>query len=337
MATPRKFADLLRKGIWEIQRLESKQEKKLLKDIYEELGCVIGRQASTIDYYLRKHVPTSINELEQLGQEIFRRGCLDQAWLESFLQSGGHPRPSSVYDRILTSTTVQATEQQNTPYRRTKWHNVRKVFSSKSYILESQVELQATSDFDLESVRHRITADDMPLIEKVQVEFKPGFREGGAFQHRILKNVPGYFVWIVEFNPPLKKDQKASYSYKYHVADIKPWTYEECEDLFNCGEMNKKFATARYYVNAPIDDLQIRIEFPSCYPISLPSTGGFGVYYDVVDDINEKTRILAEKGFSANYNPSFQQWTLELKVRNAVPSLSYELQWFPPRRDKLQT
>ena len=85
----RQFGELLRTGILAIQRQESHTSKKLLREIYAELGSAIGRKASTIEYYLKGHVPQARYEVEQLARDLFARGTLDRDWLEAFFGEWG--------------------------------------------------------------------------------------------------------------------------------------------------------------------------------------------------------------------------------------------------------
>lgn len=336
MELPDRFANLLREGTEAIQRNESIERKKPLKMIYEELGTRIGKKVSTIEYYLKGHVPGTVKQLEQLGEEILRRGGLEKGWLEEFLITGGHPNPSSVLAELVNQSEAQPTNPQPFHYKRTKMVVVRKLHPNRYFYSETNIEIEVVGNSDLEYVRHLSWAIDMPMYEKIKLEFQSLSRDGqGTMRDRVLKDVPGIFSWRVDFLPPLKQGQKASYIYKQHIDNWYPWTYEDCEKFYETGEMMTKYATARYKIPVSVDHFQLRMEFPAYYPISLPTTGGFGVYFSLGEDFNEKTRIIAEKGFSVNCNHALQKWTMELNVKNALAGFSYELQWFPPRKNQL--
>lgn len=338
MELPDRFANLLREGTEAIQRNESLEHKKPLRTIYAELGIAIDRKSSTIEYYLKKHVPKSIKELEQLAEEIFKRGGMAKWWLEQFLLAGGHPNASSVCNRLLTPTTGQPINQYEYQHKSLKWHHYVKRTSNRSSISYSQAEIQSTSDTGLEFVRHRNIAELPNENESLFLEFTPGMRSDfGAVSHRILKQNPELLVWIVLFDPPLCSGQIASYSYKQNNGMLKNWTFEDIEEMFDAGIITQKVACLRYTLLVPADSFKVTLEFPPGYPISLPSSGGIGVYHSVVEDLAEKTRLIAENSFAANFDRTTKQWVLQLEVNQARAGLSYELQWIPPRRQKIAT
>ena len=84
------------------------------------------------------------------------------------------------------------------------------------------------------------------------------------------------------------------------------------------------------------DVLHLRIEFPRGYPISLPSTGGFGVYQGPAEVLSEKTRLVAQNAFVATNGSQGDQWTLELRATQARAGSSYEISWIPPRKERLK-
>lgn len=337
MATLKSFADLLREGIDEIQRKESMNEKKTRKEIYEELGTAISRQASTIDYYLRHNanVPRAINEVEILAREIFRRGGMDRKWLEQFLIKGDHPNPAPICDELLTFEVNQSSNHTDTLYKWLRLHHHVKRLSNRTLIANTQVELQVTSDSGLDSVRHRNIAEKPGELENLLLEFVPGKRDDqGRIDHRIGMHNPDLVLWYVLFDPPLRKGQIVSYSFTQTQEFFKYWTFEEYEQFFMLSA-NRRFASLRRTVIAPIDELKITIEFPPGYPITLPASGGFTVYRSAAEDYPEKTRLIAKNSFLANYDRASNQWVIQLGVDYAKLGLSYEIQWIPPRKDKI--
>jgi len=336
MEFPDRFANLLREGTETIQRNESTNRKTPLKKIYEELAKKIDKKGSTIEYYLKGHVPGTVTQLEQLAEEIFKRGRMDKWWLEQFLLAGDHPQASSVCNRLLTPDVGQQINQYEYQYTWLKMHHYVKRASSKSSISFTQAEIQSTSDTGLEFVRHRNIADLPDENESLFLEFTPGERrDRGTIKRQILKQSPELLTWMVLFDPPLPMGQTASYSYRQNNGMLKNWTLEDVEEMFNAGTITKKVAFLRYTLLVPIKDFKVTLEFPPGYPISLPSSGGIGVYHSVVEDLAEKTRLIAENSFAATFDRTTKQWVLQLAVNQARAGLSYELQWIPPRRQKI--
>jgi hypothetical protein len=337
MATENSFADLLRKGIDEIQRRESLNEKKPRREIYEELGVAINRRGSTIDYYLRPddNVPSAINELEALAREIYKRGGMETGWLEQFLIKGGHPNPATICDKLLQSQTSQPSNQPDTLYKWIKLHHYIKRRSDRTLVTTTEVELEVTADSGLESVRHRNIGEKPGELENLILNFVPAKREDyGRIEHKIDVQNPELLVWYVLFRPPLRKGQIVSYSFTQTQEFSRYWSYEEHEPyLLNS---TKRYAHIRRTVLAPIEDFMFSLEFPQGYPITLPSSGGFNVYRSSAEDHLEKTRLITGGNFLARLDPVTKQWLLHLHVINAKIGLSYEIQWIPPRKDKIR-
>ncbi|MFN8490162.1 MAG: ATP-binding protein [Caldilineaceae bacterium] len=95
---PEKFAQLLSEGIHRVRIAEF----KAIQIVQDELGHALGRDGgSAIEYWRKGHVPGQLAELEMLAREIVRRGHLERAWLEKFLQSAGHPKPQRLCDELF--------------------------------------------------------------------------------------------------------------------------------------------------------------------------------------------------------------------------------------------
>ena len=336
MADSLEFAELLRVGILEIQRQESQGKKKLLKDIQQELARSINRNATTIQNFLKGNVPTTKIVLEQLAREIFSRGGLTRDWLEDFLEKGGHPNPSVIIDDLLLSIPEQVDNQGGYLYKRLKLHTHQQIFPQGRCTSTTHVEIKVISDSTLEAIRHRFVTDNVLASESIKLHFIPGQRSGGGLiEHRVLKNTPDILVWMIDFVPPLKPNQTASYTYVQTRDNWHPWTYEDCEKLNNAGISLGVLVRARWTVLIPVDDFKFTVELPLNYPISLPTSGGFGVYLGLAEELKEKTRLIAGKCFSANYDLVKKQWILELHVKNARPGLQYEIQWIPPLQEQI--
>jgi hypothetical protein len=100
--SPEKFARLLTEAIYKIQVQESKTVKKTLGIVQDELGYALGREGgSAVEYWRKGHIPASIDDIERLGHELVKRGGLNQAELEQFLLSAGHPQTLELCNQLF--------------------------------------------------------------------------------------------------------------------------------------------------------------------------------------------------------------------------------------------
>lgn len=100
--SPDKFAQLLTEAVHRIRIHESRTIKKTIRILQDELGYALGRGGgSCIEYWRKGHIPTSVDSVEKLAQELVERGGLDRKGLEEFLSSAGHPQPTAVCDELL--------------------------------------------------------------------------------------------------------------------------------------------------------------------------------------------------------------------------------------------
>lgn len=332
MGDPQKFSELLYQGIQAIRSQESSHKRKLVKDIHTELALAIGRRPTTIEHYLRRNVPTTSYELETLARSIFMRGHLNKEWLEGFLLTGGHHNVSEALNEIIgveNNGSINADESYL--FIRRKLESVYELFPDRSRVSKTYIELEATSDLEVESVRHRNIADITDEFDGLELEFEPGEHSAeGTLNNRIVKKDPNILIWIVEFTPPLKKGEVVSYSYSHKKLKTLNWTREDCEFLFKNGLSNKKLAVWRYTLAAPTEIFSATVKFPSHYPIALPPSGGFCAYMGMAEDLREKTRLIAENAFSAHFDATKDRWELRLQVNNGRVGMGYELQWIPP-------
>ena len=251
MESPAEFAELLYQGILTIQRNESHQKKKLIKDIVEELGYAIGRQASTIDHYRKGNTPTSVVELEQLARGVPDTGRRI-SWLERFVRTGGHPRPITACDELIASIPRPIDDRTPYLYKRTLW-NVERKFTRTALVQTHRIELEVMSELGMDLAGHRYISETPDQVSDIQLQFVPGNRDGrGTMQQLMQRHIPNILEWAVEFTPSLEKGQKASYGYRQEYSRFRPWTYEECEELFNSKLIRRKFAYYRLNNNVQV-------------------------------------------------------------------------------------
>jgi len=106
-ASAERFGQLLTQGIHSIKA----REGKTIATIEDELGYLLGKEGgAAIGHYRRGRGIPPLPEVEKLGLTIMKRGLIDQAWLEAFLRSAGHPAPAIVVDERLPRLTADHPE-----------------------------------------------------------------------------------------------------------------------------------------------------------------------------------------------------------------------------------
>ena len=99
---PEKFAELLTVAV----RTIAVRRNRTVASIQDELGYILGREGgSAIEYWRKGHVPANLVDLELLAETLVKQNGLNQAQLELFLRSGGHPSPEAVSPRLFLSLT----------------------------------------------------------------------------------------------------------------------------------------------------------------------------------------------------------------------------------------
>lgn len=119
---PRKFGELLTKGVYAIRAAEPHKTIKLIQhELGEALG--IGNGNSSLNYWRRGHIPFEWRQVEELAVQFMRRAHVDHAWVARFLDSAGAPNPQLLADQLYARAlgnplrTAQTTSAvSNAPY-----------------------------------------------------------------------------------------------------------------------------------------------------------------------------------------------------------------------------
>jgi tetratricopeptide (TPR) repeat protein len=91
IAFPQRFAELLTEAIRRIHA----REGKAIRAIQDELGYLLGREGgAAVEHWRKGRIVPPLPDVERLARALVQRGLLDQAWLEAFLRSAGHPAPA---------------------------------------------------------------------------------------------------------------------------------------------------------------------------------------------------------------------------------------------------
>jgi len=100
--SPEKFAQLLTQAVHRIRVHESRTIRKTVGIVQDELGYALGREGgSCIEYWRKGYIPATMGDVERLARELVSRGGLDQEELRGFLDSAGHPQPTSLCDELF--------------------------------------------------------------------------------------------------------------------------------------------------------------------------------------------------------------------------------------------
>ncbi len=94
------FGRLLKAGLSSIAACEG----KTAPIVEDELGDQIGVAAASIQRYKAGHIPPDARPVAILAEAAVRRGHLDRAWLQAFLQAAAYPAPASLLDRLCPSS-----------------------------------------------------------------------------------------------------------------------------------------------------------------------------------------------------------------------------------------
>jgi len=110
---PTRFGDLLKKAIDVISANERKS-KAVVKD---ELGYALGRDTggSSIEYWMKGHVPASVEEVLKLTTLLVQRGGLDYADTRAFLESAGLGTQEAMIKDLFSTSPKKLPEEKPFP------------------------------------------------------------------------------------------------------------------------------------------------------------------------------------------------------------------------------
>lgn len=200
---------------------------------------------------------------------------------------------------------------------------------------ERAITLEATRQ-PLTTVYHRrfFQAD---LITDWTLEVEPVFRDGGG-QIKCNRKSHNYGTvhWYIDFDPPLLPGQRAKYIMRQTIKTDAVGTYEAILKDYQEGRLPYPYSRLATRIAVPTARLEMRLEFPAGYPVTLPREGGFDVRVGGADAVDERTRLHEENAFKLLYDRMRNVRTLELKVVNALQGYSYYMQFVPPMASVLE-
>lgn len=101
------FGRLFKAGMSSIANCEGKTSPVIEAD----LGDQIGVTSHTIQRYKAGQLPTEAHVVHMLAEACVRRGHLNRAWLEAFLQSARYPQPATLINQLCPSTAAPLSAQ----------------------------------------------------------------------------------------------------------------------------------------------------------------------------------------------------------------------------------
>lgn len=322
------FGNLLTHGIEAIQKTASIKEKKKVSQVVKELAEAIGRKASTIEWYRKNHPPTTQIELERLAQEIFSRGKLSPDWLEQFLIKGGHRSWQEATNKIALSNSTVLDLEDTFCYKRNKLYISKQILPdgvSESFI---QTEIEVLSAEPIVDLRNKVINLAIPISE-FEVKLLQYHRaDGGMVAIRTLAVHEPICQWAVQFDPPLKQGQKASYAYKT-VRKSFSMTRLEIESQYQQGLRRGNYEFWSLKIETPIDELEVQIIFPMYFEITPPPEGWLNVYKGSHEQRKELKALLSQGCFSASRDSKLNRWMIRLKIAPVIPGHRYAVCWRP--------
>lgn len=100
-----KFAQVLTEAIHKIRIQESRDTKKTIAILQDELGYALGREGgSSIEYWRKGHIPATVGDVEKLARQLVNRGGLDKETLGQFLASADHPNPAQLSSALFPAS-----------------------------------------------------------------------------------------------------------------------------------------------------------------------------------------------------------------------------------------
>jgi hypothetical protein len=103
--SPSEFGKLLKKAIANIA--ENQDETR--RSVQDRLGLALGRTGvSPIDYWERGYVPSRMEDIEKLAQELVRqKGITEKNHLLKFLNSANYPNVNQLYSELLPALSYE--------------------------------------------------------------------------------------------------------------------------------------------------------------------------------------------------------------------------------------
>jgi hypothetical protein len=319
------FSTLLSRAI---RRIHAETGIKI-SDIEDEIGQAIGFEGGDMirRWRYKRELP-EITQLEALVKKLVKQEGI-RTWdeAEEFLSSGGHSEPSNLRGILFPE---QSQVEPKPLFKRTRMSSIRTLAHDGFATTYWETEIEVLSGY-VDSVRHRKWSKPAKFSE-FHIEFRPGYFEGSMeMREEILESSNNQVEWLVVFDPPLLRGQKASYTCVeiYHPGYA--MTREESIDRYQRGVQLRNYQRWRQNMLVHTDVMYTKHIFPSGYPISVPKeVGWFGVYVGSAQHQQETARIIATDNFSVEFDDSQKQWVMEFTAQPAYSGFGYELRWLAP-------
>lgn len=180
----------------------------------------------------------------------------------------------------------------------------------------------------LRSVSFRLIQDEPSEAWELSLS-EPWRSDGGVIQVGRRVHTEEKKRWFVDFVPDLLPGAQAAFTTVQTVRQPGILTYEEVMARYHAGLLDHLYLQYLFHVTVSTRELDLRIEFPPGYAITLPESG-FDVTHGWVQDAVEKTRLQAENAFSIRQVGSPPRTLLALHVLHPRQGYRYHLCWRPP-------
>lgn len=207
-----------------------------------------------------------------------------------------------------------------------------------SAVVTTTVELEVLGP-ELDAIEHRSIVFGQNEIRNPLINVS-GTAEKSNISHRITHQSDKSFIFVIEFSPSLKKNEKARYSIK---TEYGPGLYAMDKDcILNMIKNNE------WLYNEPYEGDSSKIPYPTdkiVKKVTLPKNYCVGgkEYWDVtVGDgsniaLGEYNRIKKEEGkfFTITYSKTGNM-VLMLEVDKPEIGMSYGIKWIPPSKEEYE-
>ncbi|MCD6492972.1 MAG: hypothetical protein J7K36_04110, partial [Archaeoglobaceae archaeon] len=215
-------------------------------------------------------------------------------------------------------------------YKRNLVESILKVQPDGKFVNEVQITTTALED-GVETFDHFFEPNHRANnVDLKPLQFDCGLEnESKKVSYEIFRESKDSFKFQDKNTPPLKRNEKITYYFKYtpNKIDI-PFTIEEAESSPVIAGLNlKNVATDSWLIIVPTERLKLEIRFPDKYEIKNPS---FSVALGYTNNIfeSEIERLKKENAFKLNRFAGRIQMTLNV-VRPLI-GYAYWMYWTPP-------
>lgn len=206
-------------------------------------------------------------------------------------------------------------------------------------LLAERTEILMESLIDgLEATHHSIELEETTpglSVKPLEFDFKCLEKPSGTkVEPLIVLNTEAKFFWKILFNPPLKRGERAKYTFKEVRPNYRPYTYEELMKRIDQGTYEYKEAkceACEWTIVYPTYELRHEFEFPENYEIEN--------FYPAVAIGEAKLKAESEvkrieEGNMFTAEKIFDKWVLKLHVPKPFQNYTYYTYYLPSKTQR---